>query len=64
MENSVVMVVVSKPKRQETNVPSVDQAIPRNVNTGLGSSEPIGFGNYSMINNPQYMSAISSVTDN
>lgn len=31
--------------------------------TGLGSSSPFGVGGYEVMNNPQYMSAISSAVD-
>ena len=33
------------------------------MSTGLGSSSPFGVGGYSMVNHPQYMSAISSAVD-
>jgi hypothetical protein len=34
------------------------------MNTGMGSSSPIGFGGYGIMNHPEYMSAISSVVGN
>jgi hypothetical protein len=33
------------------------------MSTGLGSSSPVGFGAYEMVNHPQYMSAISNAVD-
>lgn len=52
---------VTKPKENPT-----DQTIPKMpsaFNTGMGSTSPIGFGGYSMINHPQYMSAISGAVN-
>lgn len=52
---------IEKPKKENT-----DQTIPRipsSFNTGMGGSSPIGFGAYSMINHPQYMSAISGAVN-
>ena len=69
LENAVVMLVINKnPKdnnKSNTNT-SASQAIPRipsSFNTGMGNSSPIGFGGYSMINHPQYMSAISGAVN-
>lgn len=43
---------------------SKEQAVPgAGMSTGLGSSLPFGVGGYSMVNHPQYMSAISSAVD-
>jgi len=45
-------------------VPSSAQVIPKsNLSTGLGGTSPVGFGNYGLVNHPQYMSAISSAVD-
>lgn len=57
------MLVINKKTGQEKKeVSSADQAIhkvPGSFNTGMGSSSPVGFGGYSLINHPQYMSAMS-----
>ncbi len=57
--------VLNKPKKQEKpTLSSAQQVIPKsNLNTGLGSSSPVGFGGYGIMNHPGYMSAISSVMD-
>lgn len=55
-----MLVINKKPEPVKKN--NTDQTIPRipsNFNTGMGGSMPVGFGGYSMINHPQYMSAMS-----
>ena len=68
LENAVVMLVINKNTNQNANKSnsSASQEIPRipsSFNTGMGNSSPIGFGGYSMINHPQYMSAISGAVN-
>jgi len=58
------MVLNKTKKVEKPHVPSSEQAIPRtSLSTGLGSSSPVGFGGYGIMNHPQYMSAISSAVD-
>lgn len=59
------MLVINKkaesPKKTQ-NLSSSEQTIqkvPGSFETGMGSSMPVGFGGYSLINHPQYMSAMS-----
>lgn len=33
------------------------------MSTGLGASSPFGIGGYEVVNNPQYMNAISQAVD-
>lgn len=65
LKNATVMMVLTKPKQENKQpVSSSSQAIPRaGLSTGLGGSSPVGFGNYGLVNHPQYMSAISSAVD-
>lgn len=58
------MLVINKKtdSPHKKDVPSQDQTIhkvPGTFNTGMGASMPVGFGGYSLINHPQYMSAMS-----
>ena len=62
---SVIMLVINKkadsPKKTQ-NLSSSQQTIqkvPGSFETGMGSSMPVGFVGYSLINHPQYMSAMS-----
>lgn len=58
------MLVFSKEKEQKPKVDTKDQIIPNaGLNTGLGGSSPVGFGNYGIVNHPQYMSAISGAVN-
>ena len=66
LENKVVMLVINGKKVEKPSTSSSDQTIPKvpsTFNTGMGSSSPLGFGGYSMINHPQYMSAISGAVN-
>ena len=71
LENAVVMLVINKntgatKASDNKNNSSSSQAIhkiPSSFNTGMGNSSPLGFGGYSMINHPQYMSAISGAVN-
>ena len=59
------MLVIGK-KQEKVNNTNTDQTIPKvpsSFNTGMGMSSPLGFGGYSMINHPQYMSAISGAVN-
>lgn len=59
------MLVINKKAEQQKKV-STDQTIhkiPSSFSTGMGGSQPVGFGNYNLINHPGYMSAISSAVD-
>ena len=59
-----MVVINNKGTKPKENVG--DQTIhkvPSAFNTGMGSTSPIGFGGYSMINHPQYMSAISGAVN-
>lgn len=59
------MLVISKQteKPKPTNVDNTVHKIPSSFNTGMGGGSPVGFGAYSMINHPQYMSAISGAVN-
>lgn len=62
LHNAVVMLVINKlpsPSPPGNSQPQTLNRLPASFNTGMGSSSPLGFGGYSMINHPQYMSAIS-----
>lgn len=66
LADAVVMLVINKKPQEKSNASSASQTIPKvpsSFNTGMGSSSPIGFGGYSMINHPQYMSAISGAVN-
>lgn len=59
-----MLVINKKSEPQKKN--NTDQTIPRipsSFNTGMGGSMPVGFGGYSMINHPQYMSAMSGAVN-
>lgn len=59
------MLVINKKteKAKKTEVDNTIPKIPSSFSTGMGASSPVGFGSYSMINHPQYMSAISGAVD-
>lgn len=59
------MLVINK-KVDKQKKDTFDQTIPKipsSFNTGMGGTSPVGFGGYSLINHPQYMSAISGAVN-
>jgi hypothetical protein len=56
------MVVINK-KNNKPNPNNSEQStpqIPETLNTGIGVSSPIGYGAYSAMNTPHYLTAIST----
>jgi hypothetical protein len=63
LANGTVMLVINKKvdkEKKATESQNSSNKVPTTLNTGMGSSSPVGFGAYGLINHPEYMSAISS----